>query len=232
MWTTALSAATPRTSMSKSKMTLLLLKRLYLVLLTVTVITIGEKSAVAIEEVPCTVIEQNGAFELRQYSPHIVAETMVEGAFDQVGNEGFRRLANYINGENRSRQSIAMTAPVSQEAQPEKIAMTAPVGQEKSGDRWRITFVMPTKYTLDSLPEPVDSRIELKQEPGRLMAAVRYSGTWSRKRYDENKERLLAWIEERGFKQTAEPVWARYNPPFMPWFLRRNEILIPVDPHY
>ncbi len=96
MWTTALSAATPRTSMSKSKMTLLLLKRLYLVLLTVTFITIGEKSAVAIEEVPCTVIEQNGAFELRQYSPHIVAETMVEGEFDQVGIEGFRRLADYI----------------------------------------------------------------------------------------------------------------------------------------
>jgi effector-binding domain-containing protein len=210
----------------------LLLKRLYLVLLTVTVFTIGEKSAVAIEEVPYTVIEQSGAFELRQYSPHIVAETMVEGAFDQVGSEGFRRLADYINGENRSKQSIAMTAPVNQEAQPEKIAMTATVGQEKSGDRWRITFVMPAKYTLGTLPEPVDSRIEIKQEPGRLMAAVRYSGTWSRKRYEENKARLLAWIEERGFKQTAEPVWARYNPPFMPWFLRRNEILIPVDSHY
>ncbi|MEN8689866.1 MAG: heme-binding protein [Desulfobacterales bacterium] len=183
----------------------------------------------AIEEVPYTVIEQNGAFELRQYSPHIVAETTVEGAFDQVGSEGFRRLADYINGENRTKQSIAMTAPVSQEAQPEKIAMTAPVGQEKSGDRWRITFVMPSKYALDTLPEPVDSRIDIKQEPGRLVAAVRYSGTWSRKRYEENKARLLAWIEERGFKQTAEPVWARYNPPFMPWFLRRNEILIPVD---
>ena len=229
MWTTEWSAATPRTSISKSKMKLLLFKNILLVLLTVTFITVGEKSAVAIEEVPYTVIEQNGAFELRQYSPHIVAETMVEGAFDQVGNEGFRRLADYINGENRSKQSIAMTAPVSQEAQPEKIAMTAPVGQEKSGDRWRITFVMPAKYALDTLPKPIDSRIEIKQEPGRLMAAVRYSGTWSRKRYEENKKRLLAWIEERGFKQTAEPVWARYNPPFMPWFLRRNEILIPVD---
>jgi len=210
-------------------MTWLLSKCLLLVLLTVMFITGGGNSAVAIEEVPYTVIEQNGAFELRQYSPHIVAETTVEGAFDQVGSEGFRRLADYINGENRTKQSIAMTAPVSQEAQPEKIAMTAPVGQEKSGDRWRITFVMPSKYALDTLPEPVDSRIGIKQEPGRLVAAVRYSGTWSRKRYEENKARLLAWIEERGFKQTAEPVWARYNPPFMPWFLRRNEILIPVD---
>lgn len=212
-------------------MTPLLFKKIYLFILTVTFITVGGNSAVAIEEVPYTVIEQDKAFELRQYSPHIVAETTVEGAFDQVGSEGFRRLADYINGENRSKQSIAMTAPVSQEAQSEKIAMTAPVGQEKSGDRWRITFVMPAKYALDALPEPIDSRIEIKQEPGRLMAAVRYSGTWSRKGYDENKERLLTWIEERGFKQTAEPVWARYNPPFMPWFLRRNEILIPVDTH-
>ncbi|MGB5423577.1 MAG: heme-binding protein [Desulfobacterales bacterium] len=213
-------------------MTPLLFKKIYLFILTVTFITVGGNSAVAIEEVPYTVIEQDKAFELRQYSPHIVAETTVEGAFDQVGSEGFRRLADYINGENRSKQSIAMTAPVSQEAQSEKIAMTAPVGQEKSGDRWRITFVMPAKYALDALPEPIDSRIEIKQEPGRLMAAVRYSGTWSRKGYDENKERLLTWIEERGFKQTAEPVWARYNPPFMPWFMRRNEILIPVDTQY
>jgi effector-binding domain-containing protein len=210
-------------------MTRRLPKYLLLVIMTVAFTTGGEKSAVAIEEVPYTVIEQNGEMELRQYSPHIVAETTVEGAFDKVGSEGFRRLAGYINGENRSKQSIAMTAPVSQEAQSEKIAMTAPVGQEKSGDRWRITFVMPAKYTLDTLPEPLDSRIKITQEPARLMAAVRYSGTWSRKGYEENRERLLAWIEERGFKQTAEPVWARYNPPFMPWFLRRNEILIPVD---
>ena len=101
-------------------MTWLLSKCLLLVLLTVMFITGGGNSAVAIEEVPYTVIEQNGAFELRQYSPHIVAETTVEGAFDQVGSEGFRRLADYINGENRTKQSIAMTAPVSQEAQPEK----------------------------------------------------------------------------------------------------------------
>ncbi|MEJ2473042.1 MAG: heme-binding protein [Desulfobacterales bacterium] len=210
-------------------MTQLLSKYLMFVLLTVSFITGGEKCAVAIEEASFTVIEQNGDIELRQYAPHIVAETTVEGTFDQVGSEGFRRLAGYINGENRTKQSIAMTAPVSQETQSEKIAMTAPVGQEKSGDRWRITFVMPSKYALDTLPEPIDSRIELKREPGRLMAAVRYSGTWSRKGYEENKERLLAWIEERGFEQTGDPVWARYDPPFMPWFLRRNEVLIPVD---
>lgn len=208
----------------------MLIKTVYILVLTVTFITVGEMSAVATEEVPYTVIEQNGAFELRQYPPHIVAETMVEGAFDEVGNMGFRRLADYINGENRSKQSIAMTAPVRQEAQAEKIAMTAPVGQAKSADSWRITFVMPSQYSLDTLPEPIDSRVTIEQEPSRKVAAVRYSGTWSRKNYEENRALLLAWIEERGFKQTAEPVWARYNPPFMPWFLRRNEILIPVNP--
>ncbi len=204
------------------------LKKLYFVSLIVMLAIVGEEIAVAVEEVPYTVIEQNGAFELRQYPPHIVAETTIEGAFDQVGSEGFRRLADYINGKNRSRQSIAMTAPVSQEAGSEKIAMTAPVGQQNSGGRWRITFVMPAKHTLDTLPEPIDSRIKLTQEPGHLMAAVRYSGTWSRKGYEENKELLLAWIDERGFEQAGEPMWARYNPPFMPWFLRRNEVLIPV----
>ena len=184
----------------------------------------------AIEEIPYTVLEQSGEFALREYPTYIVAETYVEGPFEQVGSEGFRRLAAYINGENRKKQSIAMTAPVNQEVLSEKIAMTAPVNQEKSADTWRITFVMPEKYSLDTLPEPIDPRVSIKQDPGRLMATVRYSGTWSRKRYEENKKRLQAWMKERGFKQTGEPVWARYDPPFMPWFLRRNEVLIPVDP--
>ena len=101
-------------------MTQLMSKCLLLALLTVSFITGGEKCAMAIEEAPYTVIEQNGDFELRQYSPHIIAETTVEGTFDQVGSEGFRRLAGYINGENRTKQSIAMTAPVSHEARSQK----------------------------------------------------------------------------------------------------------------
>jgi len=224
------SAVTLQTSISKSNMSRQLRNKLFLAVMFAICIVMGSKSAVAIEEIPYTVLEQNGEFALREYSKHIVAETYVEGPFEQVGNEGFRRLAAYINGENRKKQSIAMTAPVHQEVLSEKIAMTAPVNQEKSADTWRITFVMPEKYSLDTLPEPIDPRVSIKQDPGRLMATVRYSGTWSRKRYEENKKRLQAWIKKRGFKQTGEPVWARYDPPFMPWFLRRNEVLIPVDP--
>ena len=183
----------------------------------------------AIEETKHEVIESEGDFELRQYPPHIVAETLVEGDFITVGNEAFRRLAGYINGQNRRKQTIPMTAPVSQEADSVKIPMTAPVNQERAGEKWRIAFLMPAAYALETLPEPLDSRVELKKVPERLMAALKYSGTWSKSRYEVKQEQLMEWIERRGLKQIGEPVFARYNPPFTPWFLRRNEVLIPVD---
>jgi hypothetical protein len=187
------------------------------------------KDAQAIEETKFKVIESEGKFELRQYASHIVAETFVEGDFSEVGNEAFRRLAGYINGQNRRKQTIPMTAPVSQEADSVKILMTAPVNQEKAGEKWRMTFLMPAQYTLETLPEPLDSRVELKRVPERLMAALKYSGTWSRSRYEERKEQLMEWISRRGLKQVGEPIFARYDPPFMPWFFRRNEVLIPVE---
>jgi effector-binding domain-containing protein len=107
--------------------------------------------------------------------------------------------------------------------------MTAPVTQEQKDDQWRITFLMPAEYTLDTLPEPIDERVKLSEEPGRLMAAVRYSGTWSQEGYEKNKAMLLEFIQRRGLTIAGEAVWARYDPPFMPWFLRRNEVLIPVE---
>jgi hypothetical protein len=190
---------------------------------------ITARDTMAIEEAKYTVIEKDGPFEVRQYGPQIVAETFVQGDFEKVGNEGFRRLYGYISGENRKKESISMTAPVSQEASSEKIAMTAPVGQERVGGTWRITFVMPSAYTMETLPEPLDSRVILREIPEQLMAAMRYSGTWGRERYEERKARLLEGIQDRGLRPTGEPVFARYNPPFMPWFLRRNEVLIPVE---
>ena len=186
------------------------------------------KSAMAIEKAKYTVLKKEDGFEIRQYDPQIVAETYVEGDLKGVGNEGFRRLYGYITGDNQKKKSISMTAPVVQEQDSEKIAMTAPVGQEKKDNRWRITFLMPAEYTMETLPEPTDTRVKLVLDPGRLMVAVRYSGTWSEKSYEENKDLLEEYIQKRGLVKTGEPVWARYDPPFMPWFLRRNEVLIPV----
>jgi len=184
--------------------------------------------AMSVEKLAYRTIEQDGRFELRMIEPHVVAETFVEGDFEDVGSEGFRRLVDYIGGANRTQARISMTAPVVQEPASEEIAMTAPVAQEKVGDRYRITFVMPSGYTLESLPQPTDARIRLQAEPGRRVAAIRYSGFWSRSRYDDHERSLREWIQRRGLESVGEPVWARYDPPFMPWFFRRNEILIEV----
>ena len=194
-------------------------------------VTLGLRAgeAMAIEEPNYTVIEQAEDFELRQYEPYIVAETLVEGDFSEVGNEGFRRLAGYIFGKNRKEESIDMTAPVNQEPSSEKIAMTAPVNQQVEDGKWRITFTMPAEYSMETLPMPLDDRVILKQEPGRLMAAIRYSGTWSRDRYQEKEASLRSFIGEHGLKIVGEPVFARYNAPYTLWFLRRNEVLIPVE---
>ncbi|MGD8666297.1 MAG: heme-binding protein, partial [Desulfobacterales bacterium] len=105
----------------------------------------------------------------------------------------------------------------------------APVTQEKSQGQWRITFLMPAEYTMETLPRPLDELVQLKEEPGYLMATIRYSGTWSQKRFEKNKALLQAAIAKRGLTPVGQPVWARYDPPFMPWFLRRNEILIRVQ---
>lgn len=192
-------------------------------------IFLSGSAAMAIEEAMYKVLEKGKNFELRQYEPHVVAETIVEGDFSEVGNEGFRRLFGYISGKNRSRRSISMTAPVSQEAESERIPMTAPVNQEVEGNKWRITFLMPSGYALETLPAPIDPRVSLREVPGRLMAAIKYSGTWSRERYEAKKALLEKAIRKRGLKPVGEPIFARYNAPFTPWLLRRNEVVMPVD---
>ena len=185
--------------------------------------------SMALEEAKYTVIMKEGSFELRQYEAHLVAETMVEGDFDAAGTEGFRRLFKFISGENQKKQAISMTAPVSQDASSEKIAMTAPVNQERTGGQWRIAFLMPSEYTLDTLPRPLDPKVLLKKVPARRMAAITYSGTWSKARYEEKKSLLEAFMQKQNWRPIGEPVFARYNSPFTLWFLRRNEVLIPVD---
>ncbi len=186
--------------------------------------------AMALEEAKYRVLEKRGEMELRAYEPLIVAETVVEGDFSSVGNEAFQRLYGYISGKNRMARSIPMTAPVSQEAESRRIPMTAPVTQERAGERWRIAFVMPAELTLETLPEPTDPTVVLREIPGRTLAALTYSGTWSRRRYEAKVDLLLRRVREAGLKPIGAPVFARYNPPFTPWFLRRNEVLIPVEP--
>ena len=188
----------------------------------------GAIAAMATEEAPYTVIKSDDIFQLREYAPQVLAEVFVDGDLEDAGSKAFRPLFDYISGKNRTQSKIAMTAPVSQEPVGEKIAMTAPVGQQRVQGKWAVSFMMPATYTMATLPIPDDPSITLRQVPARRVAAVRYSGTWSEEKYLLHKENLEKWIADNRFIVSGEAVWARYNPPFTLWFLRRNEVLIPV----
>lgn len=185
---------------------------------------------VGIEKSKYTIVEKQGKFEIRQYEPQIVAETIVDAEFDDAGNVAFRRLFNYISGDNRGKVSIKMTAPVNQKSSSERISMTAPVNQRESEGKYAVSFLMPSRYTMETLPKPLDASVTLRDVPAHKIAAVRYSGTWSRKRYESHKRSLEEFIRDRNLTKTGEEaIFARYDPPFQLWFLRRNEVLIPIE---
>ncbi|HET6593415.1 MAG TPA: heme-binding protein, partial [Xanthomonadales bacterium] len=175
------------------------------------------------------VLQQDGAIELREYAPSIVAETIVDADFEDAGNRAFRKLFRYIDGENVAQQEIAMTAPVSQAPAGRKIEMTAPVGQRPTNGGWAVSFMMPSSFTMATIPRPSDPAVQVRAIPSYRAAVIRYSGFWSEERYREHLGELRAWIAAQGLEATGEPVWARYDPPFKPWFMRRNEVLIPVQ---
>ncbi|NBU25140.1 MAG: heme-binding protein [Gammaproteobacteria bacterium] len=184
----------------------------------------------AIEQPAYTVVRQDGPFELRRYAPYLLAETEVESGFMQAGNVAFGRLFRYISGDNTARAEIAMTAPVEQAPRGEKIAMTAPVEQAREGGVYRVAFVVPRKYTRETVPQPTDPRVRIREVPARSIAAWRYSGRWTEENFREHERGLRAKLAALGLK--PEPgdnaIIARYDAPFMPWFMRRNEVLIPV----
>jgi hypothetical protein len=170
----------------------------------------------AIEEAVFTVVRADGDYQLRDYAPQVVAETVVEGELDSAGSAAFSPLFGYITGKNSARSKYEMTAPVAQR----------PVAGK---DRWAVSFLMPAGNELDKMPAATDPRVQLRQIPAQRMAVVRYSGTWSIKNYQQHKQALEGWIVAQGLKPAGEAVWARYNAPFTPWFMRRNEILVPVN---
>ena len=172
------------------------------------------------------VVDNIGPIEIREYEAYLVAETTVDGSLESAGNRGFRILAKYIFGNNQGSQKIAMTSPVAQErAEGTKIAMTTPVTQEAEGNRYTLRFMMPSEIAREELPIPNDERVSIREIPARTLAAIRYSGRWTKRNYDANLRELYDALRARGLEPEGEPVWARYNPPFTPWFMRRNEIL-------
>lgn len=171
--------------------------------------------AMATEEPAHRVLERDGAYEIREYAAMTVAETVARAQFDAAGNSAFRTLFGYISGGNARKEDIAMTAPVRQEAAPE--------------GGFRIGFVTPSKYTLASAPAPADARVSLREVPPQRMAVLRYSGRWTEKNFRDHEAKLRAWMDGRSLVAAGDPVYARYNAPFVPWPFRRNEVMIPLQ---
>jgi hypothetical protein len=199
------------------------MRRLLLALALLTLLTLPMLSQ-AIEEPDYDVVQKLGDVEIRQYAPYVVAEVLVTGPADSAGNQAFPILAGYIFGKNKGDRKFAMTAPVTQAAAPVKLDMTAPVTQTAAPGGYIVQFVLPKGVTLESAPEPLDPRVRLREVPASRLAAIRFSGFWSQSNYDEHLAELTAALQSAGLGWAGEPIYSRYNAPFTPWFMRRNEI--------
>jgi hypothetical protein len=203
------------------------------------------------EQPPYEVVGRIGDAEIRRYAPQIAAETVVEGPVETARNEGFRRVAGYIFGDNTAKASVAMTAPVVQgreaaggsqsiamtapvvqarAGRSEAIAMTSPVVQQPAGaESWSIQFIMPSKYTLATLPQPNDPRVRLVEIPARTFAVVRFSGLGREDAVARHEKALDAALAGSSWRAVGEPVTWYYDPPWTVPFLRRNEVARPVE---
>ena len=185
-------------------------------------------SAHAIEEPTYTVVQKTDVFEVRKYEPYLVAEVLVPGPASEAGSQGFSLLGGYIFGKNKGERKLEMTAPVTQTPVeppvPVKLEMTAPVTQASAPGGFLVQFVMPKGYTLATLPEPLDARVKLREVPGKSVAVIRFSGSWSQNLYNEQLELLKAALSKANILTQGEPVSSRYNSPFSLPFMRRNEI--------
>jgi hypothetical protein len=178
----------------------------------------------ATEEPDYQVVQKLEEIEVRAYAAYTVAEVVVSGTADKAGGLAFPILAGYIFGKNKGARTFAMTAPVTQAAEPVKLAMTAPVTQTVAPGGFRVQFVLPKGVTLATAPEPVDTRVTLRDVAPSRVAVIRYSGFWSESNYQKHLDTLQTALRDAGLAWVGEAVYSRYNAPFTPWFLRRNEI--------
>lgn len=168
------------------------------------------------EQQPYEVLEKHSGFEVRRYPEHLVAEVDVSGPFGVAGNLAFAKLARYIGGHNRASRKVAMTAPVVHEQDP------------RSGV-FVVGFVMPSELMTEDFPQPMDSSVRTRRVPAQTAAALTFSGRWTRGSYDAHTDELMDLLAEAGLTVVGRPRYARFDPPWTPWLLRRNEVVIPVS---
>ena len=183
-----------------------------------------------VEKPDYKVIQTERNIEIRQYEPMIIAEVEVDGKREDAIREGFRLIADYIFGNNTVQRDIAMTAPVQQQ-ESQKIAMTAPVQQQSTGRSWQISFVMPSKYSMETLPEPKNDRVRLKEIMTKKFVVIKFSGINSNENVTEHENQLMNYIEANQIKIIDSPKYAFYNAPWTLPFMRRNEVMIEINQH-
>ena len=194
------------------------------------VVCILGATLMATEEPKYQVVEKIGRIEIREYEPYLVAQTKVYGSFDQAGNQAFRILFQYISGANKTQTSIAMTAPVAQTKNSgTSIAMTAPVAQTKESDgTWNVSFMVPSTFTEETVPQPTDPRVNIVAIPRSLVAAINTSGFWSESKVKEAEIELERFLQTSTYLRQGPYTYGRYNAPFVPFFMRRNELMCTV----
>lgn len=173
--------------------------------------------------------------ELRKYAPYIIAETRVEAnEFRPAANIGFRRVAGYIFGKNAGEnEKIAMTSPVRMQPEPgHKIAMTSPVRMENTGfgsGSFSLSFVLPSKYTLSTLPRPLDDSVKLTEVPGHMAAALLFTGKMPCVAViDQKAKELLEVLKSEGLEVEGPVKVYQYYPPWTPRWMRHQEVLFNI----
>ena len=191
---------------------------------------VGEP-AMATEEPDYTVVSAHGDIEIRDYASMIMAEVEMEGDRREAANRGFGPLANYIFANDRDGEKIAMTAPVTSapaEAGADA-AVASPVTSEPAGQgRWRVAFIMPQDWSMETLPAPRDDSVALREVPARRVAVIRFNGLMGEDRIEDKLAELQAFLREHGHEPASAPTYAAYNPPWIPGPFRRNEIWIEI----
>ena len=202
-------------------------------LLWIFTLLVFSNTAMATEEPKFTLLEKDQSFELRLYEPKILAEVLVSGTMREASSKGFKLIADFIFGNNIATsgksEKISMTAPVLIEPHAEKIFMTAPVNVEQSGAGWKVNFVMPSQYTLETLPKPNNPLVKIKPIPAKKFAVIQFSGLVDEEKMAKKVNDLEQWISTKQLKVVGNAELARYNPPWTLPFLRRNEVLIEVE---
>jgi len=205
------------------------MKILLLSLLTILITSCSVFGVGNYEEPNYEVLLEEDNFQVRQYPEILAAQTTTTGNYKETSSKGFKRLAGYIFGDNVAKEKTSMTTPVLQKKKSEKIEMTAPVYQQQDDSNWTMTFVLPSKYTLETAPTPLDNKVVIKQLPGNKVASLRYSGRMTEASMNEHTQKLENWVNQKDLTVIGSAYSAAYDPPWTLPILRRNEIHIQIE---